>query len=146
MFEEQLHQSLLSFIEGEGYSHFVEIPLLMGSIDIVGIKGSECLVIETKIAKWKNALKQAIGYGYGAEKTYVAMPQPTARNVAEKHGATFEKYGVGIIEVSDIVNILLDCEDKTPSPVFKQIIFNEVQNRKQRRENRVLALRRRFEE
>lgn len=144
MYEEQLQQSVLSFVEREGYTFFVQIPHLMGSIDVVGIKGSECIVIETKVSKWKSALRQALGYGYGAEKSYIALPDPTAKNVLEKHREIFERYGIGIIEVSDSASIILASETKIPSPVFKQIILNQVHNRKLSQADRVSALRRRL--
>lgn len=146
MFEELMCESVLSFIQKEGYLPFVQIPHLMGCIDFVGIRDSECLVIESKVNKWKDALKQALKYGYGAEETYVALPDPTAKNVASKHGKTFEKYGVGIIEVAEATSIVLVCERKMPSPVFKQIILNEVQRRKRGRDGRVSAFRGRLKE
>lgn len=136
-----MYESILSFIQNEGYLPFVQIPHLIGCIDFVGIKDSECLVIEGKVNKWKNALKQALKYGYGAEETYIALPNPTAGNVASKHRKTFEKYGVGIIEVAEITSIVLACERKMPSPIFKQMILNEIQRRKRRRDDRVVAFR-----
>jgi hypothetical protein len=137
LFEEQMYESILSFIQKEGYLPFVQIPHLSGRIDFVGIKDSECLIIEGKVNKWKNGLKQALKYGYGAEEAYVALPDPIARNVAKRHGKTFEKYGVGIIEAAEAASIVLSCERRMPSPVFKQIILNEVQRRKCGRDDRV---------
>jgi hypothetical protein len=146
LFEEQMYQGILSFMEKEGYWPFVQVPLLAGNIDFVGIRDSECLVIESKVDKWKSGLKQALAYGYGAEKAYVALPAPTAKYVACNFGAMFEKYSVGIIEVSDKVNVILDCEGRTPSNVFKQLIFAGVEERKRKRDYRLSEFRERLRE
>jgi len=130
MFEEQIGEKIYSFLQEEGYTTFPQIPLFLGKIDFVGINSdSECLVVETKIAKWKKALKQALGYGYGAEKAYIALPAPTASNIEKKHRATLEHYKIGLIEVSTDVTILIQSETKEPSLVFKEIILNEIQKR-----------------
>mgnify|MGYP001243138479 CR=1 FL=1 len=61
MYEEQLYQGIVSFIEKEGYASYVQIPIFSGKIDLVGVKNSECMVIESKRNHWKKALKQALG-------------------------------------------------------------------------------------
>ena len=138
MFEEQLSQRIISFIQEEGYTPFVQIPHFMGRIDFVGINDSECIIIESKISKWKSALKQAIRYGYGAEKSYVALPSPTASYVASHFKEKFERYGIGLIDVSEIcAHVLIDCQNKTPSPIFKQIILGEAQDRLSKSQGRV---------
>lgn len=122
-----MYESILTFLQREGYLPFVQVPHFSGRIDFVGIKDSECLVIEGKVSKWKNGLIQALKYGYGAEEAYVALPKSVAGNIANRHGKTFEKYGVGIVEVGESSNIVLSCEHKTASPIFKQMILNEIQ-------------------
>ena len=145
MFEEQLSQAIISFIREEGYTPFVQIPHFMGRIDFLGINNSECIVIESKINKWKSALKQAIRYGYGAEKTYVALPSPTASYVASNFKEKFEQYGIGLIDVNEAYAIvLIDCKNKAPSPIFKQIILNEAQERLSKSQRRIDEFVRRF--
>lgn len=124
---------------------FVQIPHFMGRIDFLGIKDSECIVIESKISKWKSALKQAIRYGYGAEKTYVALPSPTALYVASNFKEKFENYGIGLIDISEACAIvLIDCPSKSPSPVFKQIILSEAYDRLNSSQRRIGDFIRRF--
>jgi len=145
MFEEQMGDKIISFIQKEGYKVFPQIPLFLGKIDFVGInRDSECLVIEGKIKKWKRALKQALRYGYGAEKAYIALPTPTARNVEKKHRELFENYEVGLIEVSKEVNVLIPCKIKTPSLIFKKIILTEVQKRESMSRVRIARFRERY--
>lgn len=138
MFEEQIGEGIYSFLQEEGYTVFPQIPLFLGTIDFVGIKeDSECLVVETKVSKWKKALKQALRYGYGAEKAYIALPAPTATNIAKEHIETFENYKIGLIEVSTEVKILIPCKTRTPSQLFKQIIMNEIKKREVRSRERI---------
>lgn len=146
MFEEQMGDPIISFVQREGYSVFPQIPLFIGKIDFVGInEDAECLVIESKVKDWRKALKQALRYGYGAEKTYIALPTPTARNVARKYREMFENYDVGLIEISKEVNILIPCRNKDPSPVFKRIILGEVEKRIAKSRERIVKFKERFE-
>jgi len=139
VFEEQIAERIYSFLQEDGYTVFSQIPLFLGRIDFVGIKGdSECLVVETKVAKWKKALKQALRYGYGAEKAYVALPAPTASNLEKKHRETFEDHKIGLIEVSTEVNILIQCKTRTPSLLFKRIILKEIRKREISSRERIL--------
>jgi len=128
---------IIAFIEREGYEYFVQVPLFLGRIDFVGVRNSECLVIEGKVKDWKKAVAQALRYGYGAERTYVALPEPTARNTAKKHKVAFEKYGIGLIRVSERANVIIECEPKSPSFVFKQIILREVETRRNKSRERI---------
>ena len=136
---------IISFIQKEGYMVFPQIPLFLGKIDFVGInRNSECLVVESKVKKWKKALKQALRYGSGAEKAYVALPAPTARNVERKHRKVFENYEIGLMEVSGEVNIIIPCETKMPFSIFKEIILREVQEREVRSHERISRFKERY--
>lgn len=130
MYEEQMSEGIICFLVEEGYKPLVQVQHPTGSIDFVGLNSSECIIIESKISKWKSALRQAIRYGYGAEKAYVALPPPTAEYVASNFRETFEKYGIGIMEVSEAeVVILINCKLNPASPVFKQFILSEAKER-----------------
>lgn len=145
MFEEQLSQGIISFIEKEGYTPFLEIPHFSGKIDFLGVNSTKCIVIESKVSKWKHALKQAIRYGYGAEKAYVALPPPISKYVATNYAEKFNFYGVGIIEIEEgHAVILLDCKNKKPSPVFKRILLGQARNRIQKSQDRVTQFVERF--
>lgn len=138
MFEEQMTQSLLDFVEGKGYIPYVQIPLFVGSIDFVGINDSECIIIESKVNKWRKALKQALRYGYGAEKAYVALPRPTSRNVLKKHREKFVKCGIGLIEVAEVTQVLIDSKHRKPSSLFKQMILDEIEQRERKCRKRIV--------
>jgi hypothetical protein len=145
LFEEQLSQGVISFIQDEGYTPFMEIPHFTGKIDFLGINSSECIVIESKVHKWKDALKQAIRYGYGAEKAYVALPHPTAEYVAGKFKEKFEFYGIGLIKVVDNhAVVLIDGKYKKPSIVFKEILLGQAQHRLQSSQSRITEFLERF--
>lgn len=147
MFEEQLSQSIIAFIEKEGYTPYLEIPHFSGKIDFLGVNSSKCIVIESKVSKWKHALKQAIRYGYGAEKAYVALPPPISQYVANNYGEKFNYYGVGLIEIAEgNAIILLECKNKRPSPVFKRILLGQARNRLQKSQERVAQFVERFKE
>ena len=138
MFEEQLSQGIITFIEDEGYIPFLEIPHFSGKIDFLGINSSECLVIESKVSKWNDALKQAIRYGYGAERAYVALPAPTAGYVLNNFKEKFEFYGIGLIQASEnSAIVLLKCKRKKASPIFKQILLEQARNRVRNSNSRV---------
>lgn len=138
MYEEQLSEGIISFLIGKGYKPIVQVQHPTGSIDFVGVNSSECIVIESKISKWKSALRQAIRYGYGAEKAYVALPPPTAEYVANNFRDAFEKYGVGLMQVAESdVAILINCKSNIASPVFKRIILNEAEGRLLKSESRI---------
>lgn len=123
----------------------MEIPHFDGKIDFLGVSSSECIVIESKVSKWKKALKQAIRYGYGAEKVFVALPSPTAEYVSQKFGEQFEFYGIGLIEVrEDQAIVLIECKYKEPSTVFKQLLLGQAQNRLLNSQNRVTEFIARF--
>jgi len=138
MYEEQMAEAIISFIEEEGYTPLVQIPHLSGTIDFIGMNSNECIIIESKISKWKSALKQAVRYGYGAEKTFVALPTPTAEYVAKNFRQIFEKYGIGLIQVDENnTDVLIECKQNTPSPVFKKIITFEVEQRLEKSKDRI---------
>ena len=138
MFEEQLSQGIISYIKNEGYTPFLEIPHFAGKIDFLGVNRSECIVIESKVSKWKDALKQAIRYGYGAEKAYVALPSPTAKYVAKNFKEKFEFYGIGLIEANEnCAVVLIESKHKEASPIFKQILIDQAKNRLQKSQSRV---------
>ena len=145
LFEEEMSQKIMTFIEKLGYFPLVQVPHFMGSIDFVGISATESIVIESKISKWRGALKQAIRYGYGSEKAYVALPTPIATYVAKNFREQFLRYGIGLIEVDEFnASILIECEYKMPSSVFKQIILNEAQSRLYKSSERIAEFTGRF--
>jgi hypothetical protein len=134
-------------MQNEGYTPFLEIPHFEGKIDFLGINSSECLVIEAKVNKWNKALKQAIRYGYGAEKAFVALPAITAKNVSKNYAQLFQAYGIGLIAIGEEdTKILIECKIKKPSGVFKKILIEQAQQRMQSSKNRVTEFVTRFKQ
>ena len=139
-YEEIMEDKILKFIEDEGYFPYVQIPFSLGKIDFVGINDNECIIIETKIKNWKKALKQTILYGYGVEKAYIALPNPTASYVQNKYYDLLMKYDIGLIEVTNSAKILIQSKNKEPSKIFKNIILKEIFERKKRSNLRINKL------
>lgn len=147
MFEEQLSQTVISLIQNQGYTPFLQIPHFDGKIDFLGVNSSECIVIETKVSKWNKALKQAIRYGYGAERVFVALPEQTAQYVLDNFREKFESYGVGLISVTnDQAFILLESKYKSPSTIFKRLLLVQAQNRLLSSQKRVAEFIARFKD
>jgi hypothetical protein len=125
----------------EGYTPFLQVPHFSGKIDFLGVNSNECIIIESKISKWKCALKQAIRYGYGADKAFVALPSSVAIYVANNFKNQFEQYQVGLLEICEnCTNMLIESDRKVPSPVFKRILLRQVSNRQKESRQRVTEL------
>jgi len=138
---------IYSFIQEQGYSVYPQIPVFVGKADFVGInKDKECLIVESKVGKWEKALKQALRYGYGAEKAYIALPAPTASNVEKKYRKRFEDCEIGLIEVSEEVRVLIPCRIRTPSFIFKRLILSEVQKRATTSHEKISKFKERYRE
>ena len=137
MLEEQMGDQIISFIEDLGFRPYVQIPFFYGRIDFVGIKNDECMVIESKVKKWRDALSQVLRYGYGADSSYIALPSNTAKYVYNNHRDVFIKYGIGLIEVGYIANILIPSINNNYSHVYKKIILNEIKMREDKSSDRL---------
>lgn len=137
MYEVIMEDTIISYLEYHGYTPYVQIPFSLGKIDFVGIKDNECIVIETKINNWKKGLKQTINYGYGAEKAYVATPLKTANYIVKNHSYLFKKYDIGLLGISKKVDIIIECNNRTPSQLFKNLILKKITKRHEKSKLRI---------
>lgn len=140
MFEEIMEDVIISYLENQGYTSYLQIPYSLGKIDFVGIRNNECIIIESKVKNWKKALKQSINYGYGADKAYVAIPHKTANFIKNNHASFFRRYNIGLLSISNEVEILIGCKEKIPSALFKNLILTEILKRSELSKNRVARL------
>ena len=131
MYEEQLRDPIIRFLTERGYRVYDQVPLFNGKIDFVGINNEDqCIVVEAKISKWKDAFKQALNYGYGADFVFVALPYKTAKYVVKNHSSIFTDYNVGIIGVEKTgAEILLPSNKHELSLIIKNKILNNTINR-----------------
>jgi hypothetical protein len=75
-----------------------EVPFYRKSIDIIILdkKTKQIIAIELKVNKWKKALRQAFVYQMCSNKVFVALWH---KHVNAECINTFNKYGIGLIEV-----------------------------------------------
>lgn len=133
------------FIIDSGYDVFELVPMLYGKADFVGYNDGEFIVIESKISKWKNAIKQILRYGYGADQKFIAMPLKTAKYIYKTHSDIFLKYKIGLLAVDfDGVEILMEYNDDYCSPIIKRNMINSVQYRINKRNMRMSEFKKRF--
>lgn len=135
---------LIRYLLDNGLKPFVQIPFFSGRIDFVGMNGDQCIIIESKIGKWKKALTQAIRYGYAADEAYVALPSPTARYVFQNYENLFKKYGIGLLEVDKEkykINLLLKSVNLESSETLKKKLINYLYKRKNNSMEKISALR-----
>lgn len=134
------------FVIDSGYEVFELVPMLYGKADFVGYNDSEFIVIESKISKWKNAIKQILRYGYGADQQYIAMPLKTANHIYNNYSMIFSKYKIGLLAVDfDSVEVLMKYNNDYCSPIVKRNMMNLVQNRINKRNKRMSEFKQRFE-
>lgn len=146
MFEEQMRDTIREFIKNSGYEVYEMVPLLYGKIDFVGINDKDCVVIESKISKWKKALSQILRYGYGADFQYIAMPKKTARFVYKNYLNILSDYEVGLLSVEDNkVEILSSYRNENHSYIYKKKIINMVKYRKNNSKKRIKIFKERFD-
>ena len=146
MYEEQLRDPIISFLSDSGFRVYDQIPLFNGKIDFVGINNqNQCIVIETKISKWKDALKQALSYGYGADYVYVAMPYKIAKYISENYFELFDDYNIGLIGVKEEkVEVFISSFKPDFSQTIKNKLMYNIEIRESNSEERIENLKVRY--
>lgn len=149
MLEIEMMDQLRDFLLDSGFEPYEQIRFLNGKIDFVGVKDNSCIVIESKVNKWKDALRQIMKYGHGADMSYIALPMTTAKYVYEKHQNIFNTYGIGLISVNldekRKAEILLSSSEKYCSPIYKQHLLSSIKGRRFRSNNRIKSLMDKFQ-
>ena len=66
--------------------------------DLVAVSDEEVVAVELKLRAWREAIRQAIAYQLGADRSFVALPLARAQD-AHRHRFAFEREGVGLLAV-----------------------------------------------
>ena len=82
----------------QGYSLRAEVPVNGRFADLLALKGDDLVAVELKLTDWRGALRQAVAYQVGADRSYVALPLDTAMTVLRRRSA-FEEARVGLLAV-----------------------------------------------
>lgn len=144
MLEIEMMDQLRGFLLDSGFEPYEQIRFLNGKIDFVGVKDNRCVVIESKVNKWKDALRQIMRYGHGADMSYIALPMTTAQYVYKKHQDIFNTHRIGLISVNldkkRKAEILLTSSEKYCSQIYKQYLLSSIEGRRLRSNNRIMNL------
>lgn len=110
--EEGLRYPVRSFLERQGYRVRDEVRFNGRIADLVGARDGEVVAVELKLDDWREALTQARAYQVGAPLSYVALPRPTACEVADRNRDAFAADGVGLVAVDPPgdVEVLVEAE------------------------------------
>lgn len=149
MLEIEMMDQLRDLLLDSGFEPYEQIRFLNGKIDFVGVKDNSCVVIESKVNKWKDALRQIMRYGYGADMSYIALPMKTAQYVCKKHQDIFNTHRIGLISVNldekRKAEILLTSSEKYCSPIYKKYLLSSIEERRLRSDNRIRNFMDRFQ-
>lgn len=111
MLEADLLPPLARHFEALGFRVFAEVPVTGRRADLVAVADEGLVAVEMKLARWREAVRQAVAYQVWAPHAYVALPFPRALRAA-RHRARFEAEGVGLLAV-------LDCDVRTFWPAAR---------------------------
>lgn len=100
MRESDLLPPLVRHFESRGFRVFAEVPVTGRRADLVAVTGDGLVAVELKLARWREAVRQAVAYQVWAPHAYVALPFPRAIRAA-RHRPRFEAEGVGLLAVLD---------------------------------------------
>ena len=87
-------------MQAAGYRVEAEVPILGRRADLVGARDDGLVAVELKMRDWREAIRQALAYQLGADRTWVAMPLAAA-SAAYRHRRRLESDGVGLLAVDD---------------------------------------------
>lgn len=91
-----------------------EFPYQGGRTDIVAVdQAGRVIAFEAKLAKWRDALRQAYRNTCFAHRSYVLLPKEAAMR-ASRAGADFTRRQVGICYLEDGVQILQEAAEVKP--------------------------------
>lgn len=110
--EEGLRYPVRSFLQRRGYRVQDEVRFNGRIADLVASRDDRVVAVELKLEDWETALTQARAYQVGAPLAYVALPDPVAGEVVDRHEAAFVADGVGLLGVDppDRVEVLVDAD------------------------------------
>ncbi len=91
---------LARHFESKGLRAIAEVPVAGRRADLVAVGDGEIVAVELKVARWFEAVRQAVSYQIWADRAYVALPFPRALKVY-RHRDRFDAEGVGLLAVLD---------------------------------------------
>lgn len=96
--EVSLGPPVVSWLAGEGHEVYQEVDV--GRVaDVVGVSGPLFVVVELKLALSFDLLDQAVSWRSLAHMVWVAVPHAKASNGRSMALRTFDRFGIGVIEV-----------------------------------------------
>lgn len=106
--EHSLVKKVAEYFSGKNFKVYFEVPIFTKICDILCFnpKTNSTIAIEVKISKWRDAIKQARVYQFGADEVFIAMPESFIHRIQNNQNVP-EKYGIGIISVDNNVKIKL---------------------------------------
>ena len=98
--ESELAEPITAWLERAGFTVRMEVPILGRRADLLGLRPGSLTAIEAKMNNWAQALRQAIAYQLGADRSWVAMPLAAASR-AYRQRWHFEAERVGLLAIDD---------------------------------------------
>jgi len=97
MKETDLAKPVADWLRSKGYTVYSEIPFYTRCLDMVGLNGSEIIVVELKLSLSIKLIKQAVIAQLATNDIYVGIPTNPRPNSIE----LCKKYHLGILSVQD---------------------------------------------
>ncbi len=123
--EVDLREPVADHLRALGCEVYFEVPILHRHADVVGIQGEEVVAVELKLTQWRVALAQARAYQLGAQRAYLALPQPRAEAL-RRAPSPLESEGVGLLGVALPVGKVRELLPATPSPRYLPFVAERV--------------------
>lgn len=98
--EADLLPPLVRHFERLGWRTFPEVKVAGRRADLVALSADALVAVEAKLARWRQAVRQAVAYQVWAARAYVALPFPRAIR-AVRDRPRFEAEGIGLLAVLD---------------------------------------------
>src|SRR3990170_4278923 len=96
--ERDLLGPVASHFQDLRYVVYGEVEIAGRWADLVAVSDEEVVAVELKLRAWREAIRQAIAYQLGADRSFVALPLARAQD-AHRHRFAFEREGVGLLAV-----------------------------------------------
>lgn len=104
--EYKLSDPVREYFEKQGYKVYTEIPIVGSQIDIIAIKNDFIVAVELKTSLTRQLICQCIRHLNDCNIIYAAVPvNPTSKSIGR-----CKKYSIGIIKVSDKLEIILEAK------------------------------------
>jgi len=98
--EADLFPPLARHFTDRGCRAVAEVAVSGRRADLVAVSDDALVAVELKLARWRQALRQAVAYQVWASEAYVALPFQRAIH-AVRHRHRFEAESVGLLAVLD---------------------------------------------